>query len=359
MDQINLFSRSPAGDASGSAPLSVCFDNSVGGTLRRLFLTNPAFFQECAPAMADVVVFGSDEASVLNESALYSAYKAKSLCITETDTPSFLIPGLYSANEKSYITRSRTATVNYLISERNNGNSEIKKLSGQTLEKRYLYSFMGGANSWPRRWLFRSVRTTADTLIEATDHYDHWTNNANDPDARVAQMRRYAEVMARSKFALCPRGCGISSYRLFEAMSLGVAPVIITDKWQPTQDVDWRFAIFLPERHIGDIDRIVRSHESEWQERGKAALAAYQSAFAGDAVARTIYQQMTQLLLAYSPARERAMRVALQLRMARQQTHYKVYGGLKFLVLRGFYWFGLSFPFKLHEPLEQQVRRRT
>jgi hypothetical protein len=358
MDQISLASISSGEDASGSVRLSVCFDASAGETLRQLLLANPALFQESAPAAADVVVFGSDEASVVTESVLFSTYKSKSLCITETDTPTFLIPGLYSANEKSYITRARTTTVNYLISERNNANPEIKKLSGPSLERRYLYSFMGGSNCWPRKRLFRSLRTTADTLIESTDSYNHWTNNPNDRDARAAQMRRYAEVMAASKYALCPRGCGLSSYRLFEAMSLGVAPVIISDKWQPTQGVDWRFALFLPERHIGDIDRIVRSHESEWQERGNAALAAYRTTFAGDAVARTINQQMIQLLSAYSPARERVMRVALQLRIARKQSYHKIYTGLKFLILSGFYHCGLSFPFVLHEPLEQQVRRR-
>ena len=49
---------------------------------------------------------------------------------------------------------------------------------------------------------------------------------------------RYCNLMASSKFALCPRGYGKTSFRLYEAMELGCVPVYITDmKWLPYADV--------------------------------------------------------------------------------------------------------------------------
>jgi hypothetical protein len=43
--------------------------------------------------------------------------------------------------------------------------------------------------------------------------------------------------MADSVFALCPRGYGPTSFRLYEAMQMGCVPVYITDQaWLPFKD---------------------------------------------------------------------------------------------------------------------------
>jgi hypothetical protein len=86
--------------------------------------------------------------------------------------------------------------------------------------------------------------------------------------------------MAASKFALCPRGAGVSSIRLFEAMSIGVAPIIVADGWVPPVGPRWdRFALFVPERDVRHLAAIVRTHETEWEERGRLAYAAYNDYF--------------------------------------------------------------------------------
>ncbi len=90
--------------------------------------------------------------------------------------------------------------------------------------------------------------------------------------------------MAASRYILCPRGCGNSSHRLFESMSLGTASVIPPDKWRPVEGVDWSFALFLPERNIPRLDRILREPEHECEQRGQAALAAHQEFFSPAAI---------------------------------------------------------------------------
>ena len=56
---------------------------------------------------------------------------------------------------------------------------------------------------------------------------------------------------------LCPRGQGTSSIRLFEAMRMGIAPVIISDKWIGPKGPEWEsFAVFVKEKDISRSARI-------------------------------------------------------------------------------------------------------
>ena len=67
--------------------------------------------------------------------------------------------------------------------------------------------------------------------------------------ARRPTRRRFVELMSRSVFALCPRGYGRTSYRMYEALQLGCIPVYIHDEsWLPYADeLDWReFAVLVP-----------------------------------------------------------------------------------------------------------------
>jgi Exostosin family. len=44
----------------------------------------------------------------------------------------------------------------------------------------------------------------------------------------------YKDVMLQSRYALCPRGCGKTSFRLYEAMQMGTEPIYLSDEpWLP------------------------------------------------------------------------------------------------------------------------------
>jgi hypothetical protein len=247
--------------------------------------------------------------------------------------------------------------MSYFISERERGNPEVRRLIGQQAAKRYLYSFMGGSNSWARKRLFQSVSSGADTLVEPTDSYNHWVANPDDPDGRVKQMRRYAEVMAESKFSLCPRGCGLSSYRLFESMSLGVAPVIISDKWQPIEGIDWSFALFVRENQIPRIDQIVRSHQSEWRHRGQEAQTTYERLLASDVIAGILHDHVTKVMAARSPVREAIMRPVTRSRAVNRELYWVGYRLVKHAILWAYHVSGRPVPIRLNRPVEIQLNR--
>lgn len=103
---------------------------------------------------------------------------------------------------------------------------------------RFLATFCGSLNtSKVRQDMFEAFKDYGDVYI-------------TEPDFHKVQTFEY--MMADSTFALCPRGYGPTSYRLYEAMQCGCIPVYITD-------VEW-----LPfPNEIGWDDFLVKCHPSE------------------------------------------------------------------------------------------------
>jgi hypothetical protein len=132
-------------EASGNRKrvLRVHFDESCGTGLRLALTESSALFTVADPSACDVVIFGSDDITYLNNSDLLRAVRSKAICITESDIPTFRLPGLYAGNIRSFVTASRAETMSYFISERERGNPEVRRVIGSPMEKRYLYSFMG------------------------------------------------------------------------------------------------------------------------------------------------------------------------------------------------------------------------
>ena len=334
------------------------FDASSNGPLRDMLLEAPMLFAETTPDKAKFIVFGNDQVEYVVHNRLYARWPLKCVCISETDTPTFFLPGLYAANAKSFLSNGRVETINYLISARTKANQELKKLDPRGVDKTYLYSFMGASNSWARKHLFRLAARRPDTLVESTDAYNHWTSTEDEFERRQANRQRYAEVMARSKFTLCPRGCGLSSLRLFEAMSLGVAPVIISDRWRPIADIDWSFAIFVKERDIKRIDDIMRSHQEEWRERGDRGRLIYETLLTPDRVQELVYRQLARVEGGVNARSEYAIRFAAKINARRLQLWWAFYGVSKRLALRVIDATGAPLPIQLHQPISEQLGRR-
>ena len=333
----------------------VHFDCSASEELRNILLEKPDLFVESGPEEADAILFGRDELAYLRRSPLVRRFRSKCLCVSETDIPAFGLPGLYAANIASFLTAGRTETVSYFVSQHATGNAAVRRLQGQAVEKRYLYSFLGGSHSWPRKRLFRMPRPD-DVIVEPTHGYVHWDPEAPDlAEARARSQARYAEILAASKFALCPRGCGLSSFRLFESMSLGVAPVIIADGWRPISGLDWSFALFVPEARIPRLDAIVRAHEPEWAERGALARAAYERLIAPERAAAMAHERLSRLLAAYDQAREAALAPLPAARVGLRKAYWDGFIAAKKVVLQVCQTMRLPSPVVLRHSIDDQV----
>ena len=83
---------------------------------------------------------------------------------------------------------------------------------------------------------------------------------------RIVTEDRFTEftnITQRSVFTLCPRGYGLSSFRLYEAIQLGSIPVFVYDEeFFPFNDVlNWdEFCILVHKSEITDLKRKLESY---------------------------------------------------------------------------------------------------
>ena len=87
-----------------------------------------------------------------------------------------------------------------------------------------------------------------------------------------------------SAFMLAPRGYGASSMRLFEAMQVGRAPVIVGDAWIPPVGPDWgAFSVRVAERDVARLPSILAEREPEARAMGIRAREAWEAWFSEEA----------------------------------------------------------------------------
>ena len=87
-----------------------------------------------------------------------------------------------------------------------------------------------------------------------------WTKSqANDLRKK---RERYNKILSNSLFSICPEGTGPNTIRLWESMSVGVIPVIFSDKWKPPilKNIEWEdFSVFIPQADYNNTLEILHS----------------------------------------------------------------------------------------------------
>jgi hypothetical protein len=195
-----------------------------------------------------------------------------------------LVPGAYASPRRGLSTwAGRVRGFGYAASYGVLANDGVARAAEHPSrhEPHYLFTFEGGANSRVRRALFRSAAAFGDRALvrDTTASYRHF-GAGDDPDRRRAQDR-YAETIRDGAFALCPRGVGTGTLRLYEAMRLGVAPVVVADGWVPPSGPDWgRIALFVAERDVARLVDVLEAHRGEAARRGAEARRAWEQWFA-------------------------------------------------------------------------------
>ncbi len=204
---------------------------------------------------------------------LVSRYPEKVFMYNEADKPWCVLPGLYCSMSSRFIQFNRQVGFPYIKTP----NPYISDVRNWDTEKKWLFSFVGSASHNCRK----QVIALADNSkgIKDTSDFNVW--DSSDPERQMQGMN-FAQTMAESRFMLCPRGIGTSSYRLFETMEAERAPVVISDHWVPPPHVDWDFVVRVKQRDIKKIPELLRSIADEADERGKAARLAWSQAYGPD-----------------------------------------------------------------------------
>lgn len=233
------------------------------------------------PELADLVLFvensqyeSDPEYRALRAHPLVRFFPEKCFMYNEQINPWCVLPGLYPNVLRRYYDPTRMRASCYV----RDMNPYVPNASWAE-EPRLLFSFMGNHSGRIRRLVF-SLQHGA-SLVQDTSSFNAFHGSGT--EVYVAQQRRYAAVMVDSKFVLCPRGAGTSSFRLYEAMRCGRCPVVISDQWVEPGGTDLGFLVRVREADIDRVPRILESIEDQWLDRGRLARAAWETWFAPEA----------------------------------------------------------------------------
>ena len=130
--------------------------------------------------------------------------------------------------------------------------------SEQPCERKKLFGFLGSVTTHPTRKGI--VKLFPENCSNSGVHWGLDLNLGDD------FSNSFTDMIADSQFAICPRGTGISSVRMFEAMAMGTIPVIVADGYRPPLDaiLDWdEIAVRVPEKKIKNIAKILNEFSSE------------------------------------------------------------------------------------------------
>lgn len=211
----------------------------------------------------------------------YSALADKLFVFDTQDTPLGLFPGVYASLRSYLFTHSRHKTGCYIQSF----NEFISHTEPALANIKYLFSFQGNLTSGVRKTLFSTDFGRNDVLIGRTPPF--WDRIGSQEMAEF--KRRYADVVARSQFVLCPRGIGTSSFRLFETMQSGRVPVIISDGWVPCANIEWsKFSLRVREKDIGCLPDICLDANSCWAAMALEARRIWEEWFSHLGLAKLI-----------------------------------------------------------------------
>ena len=218
---------------------------------------------------------------------LVSRFSDRVFMYNEYDFPYCTLPGLYAAMPKRAFDHSRQVAFSYLFRP----NEFVSDVAASMSKQDLLFSFVGAPNHRIRRRVLALRDERAH--IEDARSYSIW--DSTDPATSLQRKRSYAEVMARSKFVLCPRGAGTSSYRLFETMEASRVPVVISDQWMEPDGPDWTFVVRIREAEVAAAPGLLRSLEGEAGDRAIAARRQWEQWFSPDVLFHRAVESICRL----------------------------------------------------------------
>jgi len=118
------------------------------------------------------------------------------------------------------------------------------------------YSFIGFISHPVRNALFR-LPTHDDVIIKKRKKWHFYGTDQN-------EKKEYQNVLARSRFSLCPRGTGASTVRFWESLQAGAIPILISDAMVLPDFIDWDGCIVrVPELKVHTIPELLASISKE------------------------------------------------------------------------------------------------
>lgn len=222
----------------------------------------------------------------LESDALIGRFAHKVFTVNNDDAASGLLRGVYSCLPAHRTDDALHALVPFI----RRPNEVVLQRAGQPRPTAcYLATWFGNPKSSKvRRRLFSRYGKSASVRLMTTDS---WMQYGSD------ERNVYADMMHEGKFALCPSGWAPATLRLYESMAMGVAPVLIADDIDLPRGPNWdEFVIRVAESDIDRLEEIVAPYESNYQEMGALAHAAWLEYFCPDQLVRYYAQALLRCI---------------------------------------------------------------
>lgn len=154
-------------------------------------------------------------------------------------------------------------------------------------DKEFLASFVGSTTHHVRDKMIDALKDKSDVYLSTKG----WENTMS-----VDCVQDFIDASLKSKFVLCPRGYGLSSFRLYESMQLDAVPVYISDNfWKPFDyELNWdEFCVSITEQQIPDIYSILASISDEKYQKMKDKIKEiYENYFTLEGTCTKILQRL-------------------------------------------------------------------
>jgi len=239
------------------------------------------------PAQAAVVLFTQchmvdSRLRALREHPVARKHWEKVMVFDERDRPWRSFPGVYvNARARGFDARSQRAW-GYLGAPNTPSPSPDPDL---------LFSFVGSATAPCRRPLFELDHPAA--IVEEVRDFTFWDVASPGYEGLWA---RYREILGRSRFVLCPRGRGTSTFRLYEALGAGRVPVIISDEWVAPPGPDWdACSLRWPEGRTDGLVKLLEERDRVWPAMSSAATTAHSTFFSPEVTFHRVIELCREL----------------------------------------------------------------
>jgi hypothetical protein len=225
---------------------------------------------------ADVILFVENSRyhqdpffSCLKKHWLVRRHRERCFMYNEHDQPWCILPGLYCSMPKHRFNYRRQRATRYI--------RLLNPVDSCLSDKPdTLFSFVGNSQIPLRRQILGLSSSRA--ILEETSSF-----NAFLSDGQTNNHIRYAEVLRRTKFVVCPRGSGTSSIRLFETLRAGRVPIIVSDQWVAPEGPDWSScSLRVNERDVAHIEKLVTDTEPRWEKMANHARHVWREWFSDE-----------------------------------------------------------------------------
>lgn len=157
-------------------------------------------------------------------------------------------------------------------------NQLFKNVNYETIERPYLYSFVGGyqPNNYltnTREKIFTMNKHETSVIINTGSwHFNNHVYSTkqnvqgtlNENDETIKRTNNYNDILLKSRFSLCPGGSGPNSIRFWESLAIGSIPVLLADTLDLPEYIEWEKAIvFLKENELENIHSVLNNIDVE------------------------------------------------------------------------------------------------